>query len=239
MSKHSHWAKVKRSKGAADVKKAAAFTRLARNITVAAREGGGDPNFNFKLRTAIDNALAENIPKENVERAIKKGVGGEDGTAIETIMYEGYALGGVAVMVEVLTDNRNRTSSTMKHIFSVHGGNMGGAGAVQWVFDKKGIIRIAKDGTLTEAEEMALIEAGAEDIEAAEGEVVVTTGPDVFLKMKRAAENAGLKVAYAGTEWQPKEDGPSLEGEALEKAEALLEALDEDEDVNEVYTNLQ
>ena len=116
---------------------------------------------------------------------------------------------------------------------------MGGAGAVQWVFDKKGIIRIAKDGTLTEAEEMALIEAGAEDIEAAEGEVVVTTGPDVFLKMKRAAENAGLKVAYAGTEWQPKEDGPSLEGEALEKAEALLEALDEDEDVNEVYTNLQ
>jgi len=237
MSKHSHWAKVKRAKGAADVKKAAQFTRLARAVTVAAREGGGDPNFNFKLRTAVDNALAQSMPKDNVERAIKKGIGGEDAVKIETIMYEGFGPSGVAVMVEVMTDNRNRTSSNMKHHFSVHGGNMGGTGAVQWMFEKKGIVRLASEAPLGDEQEMALIDAGAEDIENAEGEVIVTTAPDAFLKLKQAAEKAGLKVVYAGTEWQPKEQ-VSLEGEAQEKVEALLEALDEDEDVNEVYSNL-
>lgn len=240
MSKHSHWAKVKRSKGAADVKRAAAFTRLARSITVAAREGGGDPSFNYKLRTAIDNALAENIPKENVERAIKKGVGGEDGMQIETVMYEGYAPGGAAVLVEVLTDNRNRTSANMKHHFSVHGGNMGGAGAVQWMFDKKGIVRFEKEGGLNEEQEqeLALIDAGAEDIESFEGETIVTSAPDAFLKIKAAVEKLGFKVVFTGTEWRPKEQGMELEGEALAKVEELLAALEDDEDVNAVYSNL-
>ncbi len=238
MSKHSHWAKVKRAKGAADVKKASQFTRLARAITVAAREGGGDPNFKFKLRTAIDNALAQSMPKDNVERAIKKGTGGGEEGKIETILYEGCGPGGIAVMVEVLTDNRNRTSSNMKHIFSVHGGNMGGAGAVQWMFERKGIVRIEKEGALDENQEMALIDAGAEDISSEEGETIVTTGPDDFLKAKQAAEKLNLKVVFAGNEWQPKDEPMAPDPETREKVEDLLDALDEDEDVNNIYSNL-
>ncbi len=238
MSKHSHWAKVKRAKGAADVKKAAQFTRLARAVTVAARESGGDPNFNFKLRTAIDNALAQSMPKDNIERAIKKGTGEGDAVQIETVMYEGYAPGGVAVLVEVFTDNRNRTSANMKHHFSVHGGNMGGAGAVQWMFEKKGLIRFEKSGGLTEEQELALIDVGAEDIEAIDDEILVTCPPDGFIKIKQEAEKMGFKVVFAGTEWQAKEQGLALEGEALEKVEGLLEELEEDEDVNAVYSNL-
>jgi len=238
MSKHSKWAKIKRAKGAADNKRAAVFTRLARAITVAAREGGGDTNFNFKLRTAVDNALAGNMPKDNVERAIKKGTGGGEEGKIETIMYEGYGSGGIAIMVEVLTDNRNRTSSNMKHIFSVHGGNMGGAGAVQWMFERKGIVRIEKEGMLNENEEMALIEAGAEDISSEDGETIVTTGPDGFLNAKQTAETMGLKVVFAGNEWQPKDEPLSPDPETRGKVESLLDALDEDEDVNNIYSNL-
>lgn len=137
MSKHSKWSKVKNYKGAVDAKRSAVFTKLGRGITVASREGGGDPSFNFRLRTAIDLALAANMPKDNIERAVKKGTGEIAGEKIETVLYEGFGPGGVAVLVEALTDNRHRTSGNLKFIFSSHGGNLGGSGSVQWQFERK------------------------------------------------------------------------------------------------------
>jgi YebC/PmpR family DNA-binding regulatory protein len=237
MSKHSKWSKVKHYKGPADAKRAAVFTKLTRVITVAAREGGGDPNFNFRLRSAIDQALAANMPKDNVERAVKKGTGEIASDRIETIVYEGYAPGGVAVLVETLTDNRNRTASNMKHAFSVHGGNMAGSGAVQWMFERKGVIRLSGKRP-DEAGELALIDAGADDISADGDETVVMTAPDSIAKVRDAAVAAGFAIASTGFEWNAKERADEPDAEAKEKIEALFEALDDDEDVNAIYSNL-
>jgi len=238
MSKHSKWSKVKNYKGVVDAKRAAAFTKVARVITVAAREGGGDPNFNFKLRTAMDQALAVNMPKDNIERAIKKGTGEGETEKIEEIVYEGYGPGGAAIVAVALTDNRNRTSSSLKHIFSVHGGNLAGAGAVSWMFQKKGLIRIEERTSLDEAVELGLIDAGAEDITAEEGGLVVTTAVESLVKVREAAEKSGLKVVYGGIEWVAKDKSTAAEGQADDKLDELLEALDDDEDVNAVYSNV-
>jgi YebC/PmpR family DNA-binding regulatory protein len=238
MSKHSKWAKVKNYKGAVDAKRAAAFTKVARVITVAAREGGGDPNFNFKLRTAIDQALAVNMPKDNIERAIKKGTGESEAEKIEEVVYEGYGPGGAAILVVALTDNRNRTSSSLKHTFSVHNGNMAGAGAVSWMFQKKGLIRVEEKTSLDEATELAMIDAGAEDIAVEEGGLVVTTSVESLVKVREAAEKMGLKVAYGGIEWVAKDKVAAPAGEAGGTLDALLEALDDDDDVNAVYCNV-
>ena len=237
MSKHSKWAKVKNYKGVVDAKRAAVFTKLARAITVAAREGGGDQNFNFKLRTAVDQALSGNMPKDNIDRAIKRGTGEGDGERIEEAVYEGYGPGGAAVLVVALTGNRNRTSSSLKHIFSVHGGNLAGAGAVLWMFDKKGVIRIAADKPLGDAAQLALIDAGADDISFEEGEAAVTGPAESLAKLRQAALDLGLKVIYAGLEWLPKETLQAAGEPAREKLEELFEALDDDEDVNAIYSN--
>jgi YebC/PmpR family DNA-binding regulatory protein len=238
MSKHSKWAKVKNYKGVVDAKRAAAFTKVARVITVAAREGGGDPGFNFKLRTAIDQALAVNMPKDNIERAIKKGTGEGELEKIEEVVYEGYGPGGAAIVVVALTDNRNRTSSSLKHIFSVHGGNMAGAGAVAWMFQKKGIIRIEERTSLDETVELSLIDAGAEDITAEDGGLVITTSVESLAKVREAAEKSGLKVVYSGIEWVTKDRTAAAEEQTSGKLDELLEALDDDEDVNAVYSNI-
>lgn len=239
MSKHSKWAKVKHQKGAVDAKRAGVFTKLARAVTVAAREGGGDPNFNFKLRTAIDQALAANMPKDNIERAIKRGTGGDEGERIEEVIYEGYGPGGAAIIAVALTDNRNRTSSSVRHIFSVHGGNMGSSGSVQWMFIRKGVMRCEGAGQPAETVEMSLIDAGAEDIAVEDGDLVVVTPPDALGAVKTAAEKTGLNADYVGFEWRPKKPVPAPEGEAKTKLEALLEALDDDEDVSEVFCNVE
>ncbi|MEY4744241.1 MAG: hypothetical protein RL272_186 [Candidatus Parcubacteria bacterium] len=236
MSKHSRWSKVKHQKGPADAKRAAVFTKMARVITVAAREGGGDPNFNFKLRSAVDQALEANLPKENIERAIKKGTGEIASERIEEIVYEGFGPGGVAILVEALTDNRNRTSSNIKHTFSVNGGNMAGSGAVQWMFERKAVVRL-KGGAPAEEAELALIDAGADDISTDDGEATVVGAPDALARLRDAALGLGFKVVSAGFEWSAKEKAGAVDGETREKLEALLEALDEDEDVNAVYAN--
>lgn len=238
MSKHSKWAKVKNFKGAVDAKRAAAFTKVARVITVAAREGGGDPNFNFKLRTAIAQALAVNMPKDNIERAVKKGTGETESERIEEVVYEGYGPGGAAVLVVALSDNRNRTSSSLKHIFSVHGGNMGGAGSVQWMFQKKGVIRVEGQTALEEAIELDLIDAGAEDIRGEDGLLAITAPVEALAKVLAAVEKHGLK-AESAIEWLPKDSVPAPEAAVREKLAELLEALDDDEDVNAVFTNVE
>ena len=238
MSKHSRWSKVKHHKGPADAKRAAVFTKMARVITVAAREGGGDPNFNFKLRSAIDQALEANLPKDNIDRAIKKGTGEIASDRIEEVVYEGYGPGGTAIMVEALTDNRNRTSSNLKHAFSIGGGNMAGSGAVQWMFDRKGVVRL-KGGKPGDEAELALIDAGADDIAADDAGVTVSCGPEAVTRVRDAAEKAGLAIAGIGFEWSAKEKGPALDAETKEKLEGLLESLDEDEDVNALYTNYE
>lgn len=237
MSKHSKWSKVKHYKGAADAKRAAVFTKMARVITVAAREGGGDPNFNFKLRSAIDQALGADLPKDNIERAIKKGTGEIASDRIEEIVYEGFGPGGVAILVEALTDNRNRTSSNLKHAFSVHGGNMAGANAVQWMFERKGVVRL-KGGAPSNEAELALIDAGAEDIAVDEEGVTVTCAPDAVAKIRDAAVHSGIAVANLGFEWVAKEKAPEPDAETRERLEALMEALDDDEDVNAIYSTL-
>lgn len=238
MSKHSRWSKVKHQKGPADAKKSATFTKMARVITVAAREGGGDPSFNFKLRSAIDQALGADLPKDNIERAIKKGTGEIASDRIEEIVYEGFGPGGVAILVEALTDNRNRTSSNLKHAFSLHGGNMAGANAVQWMFERKGAVRL-KGGTPSDAAELALIDAGAEDIAVDDAGVTVTCAPDAVAKIRDAAVHSGIAVADLGFEWIAKERAAEPDAETRERLEALMEALDDDEDVSAVYSNYE
>ncbi len=238
MSKHSKWAKVKNFKGAVDAKRSAAFTKAGRVITVAAREGGGDPNFNFKLRTAIDQALSVNMPKDNIERAIKKGTGETGAERIEEVVYEGFGPGGAAILAVALTDNRNRTSSSLKHIFAVHGGNMGGAGSVQWMFQKKGVIRVEGKTALAEPIELDLIDAGAEDIKGEDDLLAITAPVDALAKVLAAVEKHSLK-AESSIEWLPKDPAPAPEAAVKEKLAELLEALDDDEDVNAVFTNVE
>ena len=180
MSGHSKWSTIKRKKGANDAKRGKIFTKLIKEITIAARMGGGDPEGNPRLRSAITVAKGENMPKENIDRAIKKGTGDLDGAVYEEIMYEGYGPGGVAVLVETMTDNKNRTVADVRHFFAKSGGNLGESGCVAWMFDKKGTLTVDKDG-VTEEELMDLaLEAGAEDVVEEEDSFQIVTSPETF-----------------------------------------------------------
>lgn len=234
MSKHSKWSKVKHQKAVTDAKKAKAYTRFARLVTVAAREGGGDPAFNFKLRTAVDLALANNLPKEVIDRAIKRGVGSEDGGRIEEVLYEGYGPGGVGVLVEALTDNRNRTSGNIKHIFSSHGGSLGASGSVQWMFERSAVVRLEDGQNIDDEAELAFIDAGANDVVREEG--IIVGAPESLARLRSATEQAGLKVVEAAIEWSPKDPVAVDEG-TREGLVELIDALDEDEDVANVVSN--
>lgn len=238
MSKHSKWSKVKYQKAVTDVKKAQAYTKYARLITVAAREGGGDAGFNFKLRSAIDLALANNLPKDNIDRAVKRGLGDEDGGAIEEAIYEGYGPGGVGVIVEALTDNRNRTSASIKHIFATHGGAFGATGSVQWMFEHKAVVRGSVAKPLAGDQELLLIDAGAEDIVAEDDAVIVSGKPENLAMLRIAAEKVGLKVDEMQLEWIAKETVSISDGETAEKVRTLLEALDENDDVSAVFATV-
>ncbi|MEJ2024227.1 MAG: YebC/PmpR family DNA-binding transcriptional regulator [Deltaproteobacteria bacterium] len=236
MSGHSKWSSIKHKKGAADAKRGKIFTRLIREITVAARMGGGDPTGNPRLRSAIAAAKAENMPMENIERGIKKGTGELEGTSYEENSYEGYGPGGVAVLVDCLTDNRNRTVAEVKHAFERHGGNLGEPGCVSWMFDKKGLIFIEKDKVEEEKLLDLALEAGAEDVNDEEGEFEVITDPGDFEKVREAMESAGIPYTLAEISMIPK-NTVKLEGKKAQQMLSLMQVLEDNDDVSNVYAN--
>jgi YebC/PmpR family DNA-binding regulatory protein len=243
MSRHSKWSKIKHQKGADDVKRSALFTRLSKNITLAVREGGGgDPKMNFKLRLAIDQAKAVNLPKDTVDRAIQKGLGaGADGTVIERVQYEGFIPGGAAIIIESLTDNRNRTSGVIKNFLGKHGGNLGLPNSVAWMFERKGVIRISNyKNSVPNLDDFQLkmIDLGAEDIQTEEEDLVIYTKPENLQNLREALEKEKIVPDYTETEFVPKEKINIDDPAQKEKIENLLDELDENEDVDNYYTNL-
>ncbi len=237
MSGHSKWSTIKHKKAATDAKRGKIFTKLIKEITVAARLGGGDPSANPRLRVAIDAAKSQNMPKSNIERAIKKGTGELEGVAYEEITYEGYGPGGVAVMVETITDNRQRTVAEVRHLLSKRGGNMGEPGSVAWVFEKKGLVVIEKDKVDEETLMDIALEAGADDIRDEGTEWEVETAPEALPDVRDAITGAGIEIISAEVSMVPS-NTVKLEDEKQAKQMLLLmEALEENDDVQKVYAN--
>ncbi len=236
MSGHSKWSTIKRKKAAEDAKRGKLFTKLGREITIAAREGG-DPETNFKLRLAVEKAKAANMPKENIERAIRRGTGAEKGEELEEVYYEGYGPHGVALLVQVLTDNRNRAVSDVRRAFNRHGGSLGETGCVAWLFESKGYITISTDDS--DPEELALlaIDAGADDVTISDDLVEVYTQPNDFQKVKENLESNGVTINSAELSMVPK-SLIELDEQGTMKAMTLIDALEELEDVQQVYSNL-
>ena len=236
MSGHSKWNTIKRKKGAADAKRGKVFTKIIKEIIIAARSGGGDINGNPRLRTAVLAAKAENMPRDNIDRAIKKGTGELEGVNYEEFTYEGYGPGGVAMLLEVLTDNKNRTVAEVRHIFSKQNGNLGEAGCVSWMFEKKGLISVDKTG----ADEDRLIEvaldAGALDVKDAGKEFDVTTPPGTFEEVKKKLETTGFKSTYGEVTMVP-QTTVRLSGKEAEQMLKLMEGLEDSDDVQKVYAN--
>jgi len=236
MSGHSKWSTIKRKKGAADAKRGKTFSKIIKEITVAARIGGGDPAGNPRLRTAIAAARTENMPKENIERAIKKGTGELEGTTYEDMVYEGYGPGGSAVLVEAMTDNKNRTVSEIRRLFTKHNGNLSETGSVAWMFYKKGLITMNKE-TVNEDDLMEIaLDAGAEDIRNEETTFDVLTAPEDFEKVKCAVSEASLEMEVAEISMIPNST-VKLEGNNAEQMLRLMEALEDNEDVQKIYAN--
>jgi YebC/PmpR family DNA-binding regulatory protein len=235
MSGHNKWSTIKHKKGAADAKRGKIFTKLIKEITVAAKLGGGDPEGNPRLRTAVDKAKAENMPKDNIERAIKKGAGGLEGVTYEEINYEGYGPGGAAVLVEVMTDNRNRSVSDIRSIFTKCNGNMGETGCVSWMFDKKGLIVFTKQTDFEKLFEAAL-EAGAEDVTDEEEQIEVLTDPANFIEVRESLEKGGFKYESAEITMIP-QTMVKLDGKQAENMLKLMERLEDNDDVQNVYAN--
>lgn len=238
MAGHSKWKNIQYRKGRQDALRGKIFAKLAREIFVAAREGGGNPDYNQKLRLAIAKAKSQNMPNENIERAIKKATGEAGGKAYEHVTYEGYGPGGVAVMVEALTDNRNRTAADMRYIFSKKGGNLGEAGCVAWMFDRKGFLTIDRNSTNQDEDEvlMLALEAGAEDFEVSGDSFEITTTPENFEAVKNALEEHGFTFTQAEVTMIP-QNTVSLTGENASKMLALIEALEDHDDVQNIHTN--
>ncbi len=238
MSGHSKWAQIKRKKGVADVKKGAIFTRLGREIAIAAREGGGDPNANFALRLAVDKARTNNMPKENIERAIKRGTGElAEGGQLEDVMYEGYGPGGAALLVQVLTDNRNRAAADIRHIFTRGGGNLASANAVAWMFEKKGVLTLEADGKDPDELALELIDAGAEDVKVDGKDIEAYTSPDHLRGLRDALDKRKIPIASAELAWIAKNPAEVDVDHAVQTLK-LMEALEEHDDVQKVFTNL-
>ncbi len=237
MAGHSKWANIKRRKGAQDQKRGKIFTKLIKEITVAARIGGGDPTGNPRLRAAIDAAKSVNMPKDNIDRGIKKGTGELEGVIYDEITYEGYGPGGVAVIVECMTDNRNRTVADVRHYFSKSGGNLGETGCVSWMFDKKGSLIIEK-GKISEEELMdAALEAGAEDVVEEESEFQVVTAPDAFSEVQEILASKGLEFADAKVDMIPQNVVEVADEKVAGQILRLLENLEDYDDVQNVYAN--
>ncbi|MCQ9373544.1 YebC/PmpR family DNA-binding transcriptional regulator [Methyloversatilis sp. XJ19-13] len=235
MAGHSKWANIQHRKGRQDAKRGKVFTKLIKEVTVAARMGGGDPNFNPRLRMAVDKAKAENMPGENIERAIKRGTGELEGVSYEEIRYEGYGIGGTAVMVDCLTDNRIRTVADVRHAFSKYGGNLGTDGSVAFMFKHCGQFIFAP-GTPEDALMEAALEAGAEDVVSNDdGSIEVLSPPNDFVAVKDALDKAGFKPEFAEVTMKPLNENV-LTGDDTARMQKLLDALDSLDDVQDVYT---
>jgi len=237
MSGHSKWAQIKRKKAATDVKRGKIFTKLIREIITAARLGGGDPNSNARLRAAIEAAKAENMPKQNIERAIKKGTGELEGSYYEEVSYEGYGAGGIAILISALTDNRNRTVSEIRYLFNKYGGNLGETGCVSWMFEKKGVIAFAKNEIDEERLMELTVEAGAEDIKIEENEFEVITTPEEFDRIKQFFDKAGLKYERAEITMICQNVVKITDKNQAERILKLMDALEDHDDVQKVYAN--
>jgi len=236
MSGHSKWATIRRKKGALDAKRGKLFTKLIKELTIAAREGGGDPAGNPRLRLAIDNAKAANMPADNIERAIKKGTGELEGTTISELTYEGYGPGGIALLVEVATDNKNRTVAEVRHIFSRHSGNMGESGSVAWMFEKKGIITLPKQGKSEDDIMELVLNAGAEDMRTEDEYFEIQTDVESFESVRKALAEKKLAMDNASLQWIAK-NTVNIAGENAEKMMKLIEGLEDCDDVQNVYSN--
>ena len=236
MSGHSKWATIKHKKAATDARRGKAFTKIIRELTIAARAGGGDPDSNPRLRTAIQAAKAENMPNDNIERAILRGTGGLEGEQLEEAMFEGYGPGGVGMLVQVVTSNRNRTVGEIRHLMSKNGGNLAESGAVGWQFSRKGDISVPKE--LADEEKMLgiVLDAGAEDLRDDGSSWEVVTPPDAFEKVRDALVGAGIQPAAAEVSWLP-QNYVKLTGQQAQQMLRLMDALEEYDDVQHVYAN--
>ncbi len=238
MAGHSKWAQIKHKKAITDARKGKLFSKLARELTVAAKLGGGDPDGNPRLRAAIEKAKEANMPQDNIRRAIQKGTGELEGASYEEAVYEGYGPGGAALLIQTLTDNRNRTPAELRHILSKHGGNMGEAGCVAWMFQKRGYILVQKQATDEDTLLDVVLEAGALDMknDPQEENYEVITSPEDLAKVKAAIQEAGIPIALAEVTMLPKSYVP-LDAQQAQQMQKLLEALEEHDDVQAVYTN--
>src|SRR5512135_779867 len=237
MSGHSKWSTIKRKKGALDAKKGKIFGKLAKEVAVAARIGGGDPSGNPRLRAAIAAAKAENMPNDNIARAIKKGSGEGGGAALEELFLEGYGPAGVALMVETLTDNKNRTVSDVRHLITKYGGSLGEPGCVAWMFDKKGVIVFERQGVNEDELLEAALDCGAEDLQSDETQFEVLTDPNGFLEVKEALEAKGFKPDLAEVQMRPKTTVKIEEEKSAQQVLKLVELLEEHDDVSDVFAN--
>jgi YebC/PmpR family DNA-binding regulatory protein len=236
MSGHSKWHSIKHKKGALDAKRGKLFTKLIKEIQVAARTGGGDPDANARLRKAIADAKGANMPNDTIDRAVRRGTGQEEGVSYEEITYEGYGPGGVAVMVDSMTDNRNRTVAEIRHLFSKNGGNLGTSGAVNWMFEKKGYIVVEKAAKSEEDLFEIVTEAGAEDLRDDGDSYEIITAPSDFDVVFEAVRKAGIEPQVAEVEMVPKEY-KRLEGVEAKQMIKLMEALEDNDDVQKVHAN--
>lgn len=237
MSGHSKWSTIKRKKGANDAKRGKIFTKLIKEITIAARMGGGDPEGNPRLRSAVTAAKGENMPKENIDRAIKKGTGDLGGAVYEEILYEGYGPGGVAVLVETMTDNKNRTVADIRHFFAKSGGNLGESGCVAWMFDKKGTLSVDKAGMTEDALMDLALEAGAEDVVEEEDSFQIITAPESFNDVVDSLEKGNVKFSEASLSMVPKNSIEVTEEKTARSLLRLLENLEDHDDVQKVHAN--
>ena len=236
MSGHSKWASIKHKKGALDAKRGRIFTRLIKELTVAARAGGGDPDMNPRLRTIIADAKAANMPADNIKRAIRKGTGEEPGVSYEEAQYEAYGPGGAAVIIDVLTDNKNRTVGELRHALEKHGGNLAATGAVAWMFAKKGYIVIEKSKTQEETLMAAVLDAGADDLQDDGENWEVLSAPEAFPAVRDAVKGIGIEPASAEVSMIP-QNYVKLEGKPAQQMVRLMDALDEHDDVQHVWSN--
>jgi len=241
MSGHSKWSTIKRKKGVADAKRSNVFAKVSKIITLAARDGGGDPNANFKLKLAVDKAKSVNMPHDNIDRAIKKGTGELEGAAqIEDVTYEAYGPGGVAIIIESITDNKNRTVSEIKKILSDNEGKLGGGGSVSWMFERKGVIRISTYSADKKEEiELLAIENDASDIKEEDSSLVIYVIPEKLSNLKEILEKEGIKIESSEVELIVKNSVKVNDQSILKKVEKLMEELDEHDDVNEIYSNIE
>lgn len=238
MSGHSKWENIKRKKGKTDAIRAKITTKISKEITIAARMGGGDPVGNMRLKLALTKAKQNNVPKDNIQRAIAKGVGAASGAGFDEITYEGYGPGGAAVIVECNTDNRNRAAADIRHAFTHHGGSIGTPGCVAWMFKKKGIIVVSKEAADEDTLMMIALDAGAEDVSTDGDSFEITTAPEDFLTVSDALEKEGIAVEASEVTMVP-DNTVSLEGDAADVMNKLTSELEELDDVQDVYTNAE